>query len=93
MAGRIGRNIYRSKRWQIVRRKVIKRDGYRCRSCGRAGRLEVDHLVPIAQGGDPFDMSNLESKCRACHIGKTRNQNRQEPSPERAAWNRLVDAL
>lgn len=55
--------------------------------------MEVDHIVPIAEGGEPFDMANLKAICRRCHIGKTAKQNRQTPSPERAAWNRLVDAL
>ena len=33
-------------RWGVVRRFILKRDGYRCRACGKAGRLEVDHIVP-----------------------------------------------
>ena len=28
-------------RWGVVRRFILKRDGYRCRACGKAGRLEV----------------------------------------------------
>ena len=38
---------------------VLKRDRYRCRMCGRSGiELEVDHKIPIAQGGsDAFRQS------------------------------------
>ena len=40
-------------RWRIVRRKVLDRDGFRCVRCGRAGRLECDHVAPLKRGGDP----------------------------------------
>lgn len=93
MAGRIGRSIYRSLQWESIRRKVLKRDGHRCKKCGRMGRLEVDHIVPIAKGGEAFAMPNLRTLCRHCHLRITGQQNRKEVSPERAAWNRLVDAL
>ena len=93
MAGRVGRVVYNSRRWQVIRQIVKKRDGYKCRNCGFGGRLEVDHIVPIAQGGDPFDLSNLRSLCRGCHLQITGKGNRKPVSPERAAWNKLVDAL
>jgi 5-methylcytosine-specific restriction endonuclease McrA len=28
---------------------------------------EVDHTVPIVEGGHPFDLANLRSLCRPCH--------------------------
>ena len=63
--------IYRSKRWKLTRRKVMERDGYRCQNCGRAGRLECDHKVPLFKGGAPYDMDNLQMLCRKCHFNKT----------------------
>ena len=52
---------------------VFKRDGYKCRMCGRAGGvLEVDHVVPSAKGG-PDKMSNLQTLCRECNRGKRDN--------------------
>ena len=36
----------------MARRQVFKRDGYRCVDCGRAGKLEGDHVVPLHRGGD-----------------------------------------
>ena len=53
-----------ARRWARVRRAVLDRDGWRCRKCGKAGRLEVDHIVPDP-GRDPFDMGNLQVLCRA----------------------------
>lgn len=96
MAGRAARGIYRSSAWRIVRYRVMDRDGWRCVLCGKSGRLEVDHIQPVAAGGAPFDEGNLRTVCRGCHIGVTATENRKNrkaPPPERAAWDRLVQAL
>jgi 5-methylcytosine-specific restriction protein A len=37
---------------------------------------DVDHIVPISQGGDNLDPDNLQSLCRPCHNRKTRAQAR-----------------
>lgn len=84
------------RKWAVVRREVLERDGYRCRRCGRAGRLEVDHVKPIAAGGSLYDLDNLQSLCRPCHFDKTRqeNQARQDQlTPQRGAWRDLVSEL
>ena len=36
-----------NKRWQALRRQVFERDGFRCRACQTAGRLEADHILPL----------------------------------------------
>ena len=51
--------IYRTKRWREMRRQALARDGHRCRSCGSAGRLEVHHVRPIRDGGEPFEIANI----------------------------------
>ena len=79
-----------ARRWAAVRRIVFERDGWRCVECGRAGRLEVDHVVPLKRGGDQLALDNLQALCRACHIEKTRRENRRPPTPAEAAWRRLV---
>lgn len=58
--------------------------------CGRAGRLECDHIQPVAKGGDPFDMGNLRTLCRSCHIEISAAANRQERAPARAALMALA---
>ena len=65
-----------SSRWAALRREVLERDGWRCRECGKAGRLEVHHLEPLHKGGSN-DAVNLTTLCRGCHI---------------AAHRRVVDA-
>ena len=77
-------------RWAGVRRAVFERDGWRCVRCGRAGRLECDHVTPLDRGGDPWDPNNLQTLCRACHIAKTADENRREPTRAERAWRELV---
>ena len=82
-----------ARRWARVRRAVLDRDGWRCRRCRRVGRMEVDHVVPLDRGGDPWDMANLQTLCRGCHIAKTAAENRRPPTPADAAWRALVSDM
>lgn len=55
-----------------LRIAVFRRDGYRCRRCGKAGtrgELEVDHIVPHSLGG-PDAFYNLQTLCRQCNRRK-----------------------
>ncbi|QDZ39438.1 HNH endonuclease [Euhalothece natronophila Z-M001] len=55
-----------------VREYVFQRDNYQCRSCGKKQTqtaLEVDHIIPIANGGSN-DISNLQTLCRRCNNQK-----------------------
>lgn len=63
------------RRWRAVRRRVFERDGWRCVKCKRPGRLECDHIRPLAQGGRKYDLGNLQALCRGCHIRKTAREN------------------
>jgi hypothetical protein len=50
---------------------VLKRDHYRCCMCKRTGvELEVDHRVPVAQGGSNA-LDNLQALCSDCNRGKS----------------------
>lgn len=63
---------------QVVSWNVFRRDGYRCRYCGRNNvPLTVDHLVTWEEGG-PTVEDNLVSACKKCN--KTRGRT------EYAAW-------
>ena len=76
-------------RWATLRRSVFERDGWRCVRCGRAGRLECDHIDRDWRG-DPYDPANLQTLCRCCHIEKTAAENRRPLTPAEAAWRDLV---
>ncbi len=83
------------RRWQLVRRHVLERDGYRCVMCGKPGRLEVDHVTPMQRepGQDPFDPNGLQALCRNCHIEKTVRENRRPPTEAELRWRRLVSEM
>lgn len=85
------------RRWAATRRAVFARDGWRCQCCGRAGRLECDHVVPLWKDPrqDPYDPAGCQTLARACHIRKNRaeraeRERRRSPAPGVAAWGRLV---
>ena len=78
------------RRWAATRRQVFIRDGYRCRRCGKAGRLEAHHVTRLENGGDPYDPDNCETLCRSCHIERHRPD---FMTPGRAEWLALVKEL
>lgn len=57
-----------------LRMKIIKRDRYRCRACGRSPsenvdiELEVHHIRPWGEGG-LTEEENLITLCATCHNG------------------------
>ena len=61
--------------WRL-RFLTLRRDGFRCRACGRspateAGvKLQVDHVMPWSKGGKT-GMGNLQTLCRECNCGKS----------------------
>jgi 5-methylcytosine-specific restriction endonuclease McrA len=57
-----------------MRFRILQRDGFRCRYCGRPGSapgvvLHVDHVVPVAACGATSE-DNLLTACEECNLGK-----------------------
>ena len=78
------------RRWQAVRIKAFERDGYRCTKCSRPGALEADHVIPLEKGGAEYDLGNIQSLCRRCHLAKTEDESGRVPLPGAARWRRMV---
>ena len=89
----MGRNVARIRGWQTIRRRILDRDGWRCQVCGLAGRMEVDHVSRLADGGHPTDPANLQAICRVCHIQKTRAENGPAASPAAVEWRYLLQSM
>lgn len=87
MAGKAGKAIYATARWQAVRLVAMHRDGWQCRQCSRKTALQVHHVEPIAAGGAAYDLGNLETVCRDCHYGR----HRKVTDPETLAWTAFVE--
>lgn len=79
--------FYKSARWLKLRSWFMAlepeenpglRCGPVCWGCKGNGLIrratEVDHIVPIAEGGSPTEPENLQSLCKPCHSAKTRTE-------------------
>jgi 5-methylcytosine-specific restriction endonuclease McrA len=82
-------------RWRNARRRTIARSGGACQLCGdplapqapakHPDATEVDHIVPLSQGGDPYSLDNLRAVHRRCH------QKRETFTTIRTGWFHLGD--
>lgn len=61
-------------RWQRLRERIRRRDCV-CVICAASGITtpgdDVDHIVPIRDGGAVWDERNLQFLCKNCHRKKT----------------------
>jgi 5-methylcytosine-specific restriction protein A len=68
--------VYDRRRWRVLRRKKLSSAPI-CEECNDALATDVDHVVPIEDGGDPWAMSNLSSTCKPCHSKITNREVRE----------------
>lgn len=80
LKGRISRSNYRAKQARNGGyfseediRRLMAAQGGRCKACGCAEKLELDHIEPIAIGGSS-DPSNLQFLCRPCNRSKGKRE-------------------
>jgi len=64
--------IYGTKAWKLARRMALERDNGWCVMCQKKPAILVDHIKELKDGGSPYDLSNLQSLCHACHTKKTK---------------------
>jgi 5-methylcytosine-specific restriction protein A len=68
---RAGKRIYASARWRGLRRQVLREQPF-CQVLGCFTlATDVDHVVPIRDGGAPFRRANLQALCKKHHSEKT----------------------
>ena len=68
---------FRPKNIGVTRRRVFKRDNYKCVYCGSGKHLTIDHVIPKSRGGDN-SWTNLVTSCSRC------NSNKGNKTPEEA---------
>ena len=70
----LSRTFYKTKEW-VELRKIKLRQSPFCEECKKNGTIVVgkivDHIVPIKQGGAPYDINNLQTLCWSCHSRKS----------------------
>lgn len=68
---------YRDPNYHRERQAALTRSKGACELCGRrVARLEVDHIVPLRDGG-ANTRANLQVLCQPCHQAKTRVDRRR----------------
>jgi 5-methylcytosine-specific restriction endonuclease McrA len=60
----------------MTREAVLARDPI-CKVCDQRLSVEVDHIVPLSDGGAPWSLEGLQGICRPCHESKTGRENRR----------------
>lgn len=82
---------HQDSRWPAIRQQAKRRDNFKCTQCGSAGPLEVHHRIPVVVAPDKaFDVGNVTTLCRECHLQETLRERGQFPSPARLAWASLL---
>ena len=74
---------------------MLNAANWRCAKCGRYGS-EVDHIIPLRRGGDPWALDNLQVLCGGrggCHAQKTARENRRVLTGEQQKWRELLEEL
>ena len=81
--------LYSTRAWQRLSARVLRTwrgehgdwcPGYQ-RDAHRATDLTVDHVVPLAAGGPPFDIGNTAVLCRSCNSTKGASTDRGGVDP------------
>ena len=52
--------------YESLRQQILRRDGWRCQSCGTMSNLEIHHKQFRSQSGEDSEL-NLITLCTACH--------------------------
>lgn len=80
--------------WRTLKRKVTKRDNGCCYLCGaespdlddeHAEPHELDHVIPISEGGARRSLDNLGLACTTCHDAKSKAEARRANQRRRKA--------
>lgn len=58
--------------WRETRARILRRDPW-CYVCAKSRSVEVDHVVPRAEGGS-LDDGNFRGICVPCHRVKSREE-------------------
>lgn len=65
--GSIGNRLKANQKRKIWLNRVAERDGMKCRLCGIAENLTIEHKIPRCVGGKTA-MKNLEILCLNCNL-------------------------
>ncbi len=61
---KLGKQVY-----QRIMKRVLERDGWRCRKCGSMKDLQIHHNIKRSQQGNDA-LQNLVTLCAYCHMAE-----------------------
>lgn len=61
---------YIAKNYDSIFVQIGRRDGFHCAACKTTHDLQIDHVMPLALGGDN-QLSNLQLLCASCNLSKS----------------------
>ena len=61
-----GRRRLEPEPYQQLRQEILRRDGWRCQSCGSRKDLQIHHIEARSQLGNDSE-ENLVTLCADCH--------------------------
>ncbi|MFZ0859990.1 MAG: HNH endonuclease [Candidatus Sulfotelmatobacter sp.] len=64
--------------YEGLRQQVLRRDGWRCQSCGTMSNLEVHHKEFRSHSGEDSEL-NLITLCILCHAALHRDESSLPP--------------
>ena len=76
------------RKWARARQAAFERDGHRCTKCGSAGALEAHHVKRLEDGGSEYDLDNILTRCRDCHV---REHNPRDPETDK--WREYLASV
>ncbi len=84
--------LFRTPRWQELRRQALERAGGKCEACGEAlgSRPDLHRKVPTEAGIIP-DLADIEMRCVPCNTGKRDPTSKRYQ--ERAEFGGLLDRM
>ena len=86
MAGRIGREVYATREWALLRLEKLRATNWRCEQCGKYSK-QVHHLVPLHAGGPALPpLDGLRVLCQVCHHGA-------HITARRIAWRQILSRI
>jgi 5-methylcytosine-specific restriction enzyme A len=64
------KRLYDKRQWRRLREQVLRMEPL-CRLCVQRGlavpAVDVDHITPLADGGEAWAFTNLRPLCHSCH--------------------------
>ena len=66
--------VYKDAQWVNLRKRVLREEPICAEDGCTAPSTSVDHIVSLANGGDPFDRRNLRGMCEPHHRRRSSQQ-------------------